>query len=119
MTPLGLLRRLVVLLTIGVMGITGCGTGGTGRGFAVTVVNDGKRPVEIQPCGPEICSNFHAIELLVGARYTWHTTDSGAGIHSFGVHVPGGRSLGCLGPHGFPGGARITLDVSSLEECVT
>jgi hypothetical protein len=111
--------RIALAWTL-VLLIAGCGSSGSGRSFSATVLNDRKREVEVQPCGPAYCTKFKPVVLAPGAAHTWHTIDSGAGITSFGVFVPDNRSLGCLAQHGlYRGQPSVTVRVSSLEECET
>jgi hypothetical protein len=105
--------------TVG-LAVTACGTGGTSRHITVTVVNDSRRTVELQPSCGVVCRPFEPVALSPGESHTWHTIDREPGIQSFGVNIPHSRSLGCLRQHGaYRVGDSVTFRVSKLDECVT
>jgi hypothetical protein len=110
----------VVLVAVTVVVLVGCGSGGVAQPLRVTVINDGTRTVELQPSCGVLCHPFEPAVLRPGASYTWHTIDREPGIQTFGVHIPHGRSLGCIGQRGGDhAGGSVTFRVSMLEECVS
>ena len=114
------LPATAVLAVGAIMTVTSCGSGGTGRPSVATVINDGKRAVELQPSCGHVCSELKPVDLAPGEVHTWRTSDREPGIQSFTVYIPHNRSLGCLGQRGgHQVGDRATFRVSNLEECIT